>query len=128
MAESGRAHTRVKKRTAGSDDFPISHTHTHRCTHMDTDTHRSQRKDTRHGERLSEGMEGAAPGDLPGRDVNQDEMELQEQLTHLQQHTTFETLSALHSCASPRITIMSYFMFPFNITRPPCDGETDLCG
>ena len=64
-------------------------------------------------------MEGAAPGDLPGRDVNQDEMELQEQLTHLKQHTTFETLGALHSCASPQSTIMSYFMFPFNITRPP---------
>lgn len=28
-------------------------------------------------------MESAAPGDLPGSDVNQDEIELQQQLTHL---------------------------------------------
>lgn len=40
-------------------------------------------KDTRNGKRLSEGMEGAAPGDLPGGDVNQDEVELQQQLAHL---------------------------------------------
>ena len=73
-------------------------------------------------------MEGAAPGDLPGRDVNQDEMELQEQLTHLKQHATFETLSTLHSCASPRITIMSYFMFPFNITRPPVMNKLTFAG
>lgn len=40
-------------------------------------------------------MESAAPGDLPGCDVNQDEMELQQQLPHLKQRTgsqtTFET-------------------------------------
>lgn len=40
-------------------------------------------KDTRHSERLSEGMESAAPGDLPWSDVNQDEAELQQQLAHL---------------------------------------------
>lgn len=42
-------------------------------------------KDTRHRKRLSEGMEGAAPGDLPGSDVNQDEVELQQQLAHLKE-------------------------------------------
>lgn len=43
-------------------------------------------KDTRHGEGLGEGVEGTSPGDLPGSDVDQDEMELQQELTHLQQH------------------------------------------
>jgi len=66
-------HTPVKGRKAGSD--ALSHTKTH--------TRGFQRKDTRHGERLGEGMESAAPGDLPGSDVNQDEMEFQQQLTHL---------------------------------------------
>lgn len=40
-------------------------------------------KDTRHSKWLSKGMESAAPGDLPGSNVNQDEMKLQQQLTHL---------------------------------------------
>lgn len=35
-----------------------------------------ERKDTRHCKRLSKGMESTAPGDLPGSDVDQDEMEL----------------------------------------------------
>lgn len=32
-------------------------------------------------------MEGAAPGNLPGSDVNQDEMKLQQEFTHLKQHS-----------------------------------------
>lgn len=44
-------------------------------------------KDTRHRKRLSEGVEGAAPGDLPGSDVNQDEVELQQELAHLKERT-----------------------------------------
>lgn len=40
-------------------------------------------KDTRHGEGLGEGVEGAAPGDLPGSHVNQDEVQLQQELAHL---------------------------------------------
>lgn len=51
--------------------------------HSHTNTHRLQGKDTGHRERLSEGVESAAPGDLPGSDVDQDEVELQQQLTHL---------------------------------------------
>lgn len=53
----------------------LLHTHMH-----------AVRKDTRHGKRLSKGMKGAAPGDLPGSDVNQDEVELQQQLAHLRQN------------------------------------------
>lgn len=41
------------------------------------------RKDTRHGKGLSKGVESAAPSDLPGSDVHQDEMEFEQQLTHL---------------------------------------------
>jgi len=41
-------------------------------------------KDTRHGERLGEGVEGRAPGDLPGSDVCDDELQLQIQVNELQ--------------------------------------------
>jgi len=41
-------------------------------------------KDTRHGERLGEGVEGRAPGDLPGSDVCDDKLQLQIQVNELQ--------------------------------------------
>jgi len=41
-------------------------------------------KDTRHGERLGEGVEGRAPGDLPGSDVRDDELQLEIQVNELQ--------------------------------------------
>lgn len=39
-----------------------------------TEVNRRAEKDTGHSKRLGEGVEGASPGDLPGSDVNQDEM------------------------------------------------------
>lgn len=80
------------------------HTHTHQsrwrqhskwpCTLNPThlQTHGTRRKDTRHGKGLRKGMEGAAPGNLPGSDVNQDEMELQQEFTHLKQHSLWDII------------------------------------
>lgn len=84
MAESERTHIPVKvmrQQQVGN-----------RLTGMEVNRHAG--KDTGHSKRLGEGVEGASPGDLPGSDVNQDEMEFQQELTHLKQHTVRDTLAS----------------------------------
>lgn len=48
-------------------------------------------KDTRHRERLSKGVEGRAPRDLPGSDVCQDELQFQQEVVSLQGKTALST-------------------------------------
>lgn len=76
MAESEHTPVSQELNNSISIRYTVTHAHTQRGV-----------KDTRHCKRLSKGMESTAPGDLPGGDVNQDKMELQKQLTHLQTHT-----------------------------------------
>lgn len=68
-----------------------------------TEVNRHAGKDTGHSKRLGEGVEGASPGDLPGSDVNQDEMELQQELTHLKQHKVRDTLASRHAKITKRM-------------------------
>lgn len=84
MAESERTHIPVKVMRQQQ----VGNTFTR------TAVNRHEGKDTGHSKRLGEGVEGASPGDLPGSDVNQDEMELQQELTHLKQHTVRDALTS----------------------------------
>lgn len=109
MAESERTHIPVKAKRQQQ----VGNT----LTRTEVNGHAG--KDTGHSKRLGKGVEGASPGNLPGSDVNQDEMELQQELTHLKQHAVRDTLASRHTqitkhMAKPKKQMlkMSYLCFP----------------
>ena len=70
--------------------------------HKPVDECDSRRKDTWHRERLSKGVEGGAPRDLPWGDICEDKPQLQHQFVHLEQDT-----STVHKLTS-HITCMDH--------------------